>query len=110
MSNRQQATAKFRDIAGALIAFTVVSAYLAVGFVVILVKVVSGVDVAPQEAWMAGLSSLASAGLGYLIGRNDAPVYVGPSPVLPPPLPPVASGCNVPACPMNTSGPNYESN
>lgn len=105
--NTISAPAKFRDVAGALIAFSVVMAYVAVGFAIILVKVVSGVDVAPQEAWMAGLSSLASAGLGYLIGRNDMPT---PAPPTPPPLPYVASGCNNPACPINGSnGPTHES-
>lgn len=96
----------FKDIAGSLVAFVVVVSYAAIGFAAMGAKVLLNVEVTPPEVWTSGLSSLASAALGYLIGRNDVPAtptYV------PPALPPSASACNMPGCPMNTDGPTHES-
>lgn len=100
-------TASFRTVAGALTAFMVVMAYSTVGFLVIAIKVVTGQDVAPQEAWMAGMSTLASAGLGYLIGHQVGSSRVDYTPATP--LTPVAMGCDKAGCPLSKEIPPYES-
>lgn len=61
---------QFREYAGVLIAFLVVIAYVGIGFVQTAAIVFLGKEVLMPPDWMAAMLSLASAGLGYLIGKQ----------------------------------------
>lgn len=70
----------FRESAGVLTAFLVVLAYVGIGFVQTAAVVFLGQAVQMPPDWMAAMLSLASAALGFLIGKQ-----IGPdTPVQPP--------------------------
>lgn len=69
-TKRVTKAAAFRAVAGALTAFMVVMMYSAIGFVLMIIKVVTGIDIQSDPAWTTGMSTLASAALGYLIGHQ----------------------------------------
>lgn len=60
----------FREYAGALCAFIIVMAFVAIGFVVMAIVVTTGTSVTVPGDWMAAMLSLASAALGFLIGKQ----------------------------------------
>lgn len=60
----------FKEYAGVLTAFLVVLSYVGIGFVQTAVVVTTGGDVKLPPDWMAAMLSLASAALGYLIGKQ----------------------------------------
>lgn len=87
----------FREYAGVLTAFVVVLSYVGIGFVQTAVVVGASQSLEMPKDWMAAMLSLASAALGFLIGKqgnvdNIPPGYTpGPVVALPPtpaPVPP----------------------
>ncbi len=74
--------ANFREYAGALVAFIVVLAFVAIGFSVMAAKVILDVDVKEPAEWGAAMLSLASAALGFLIGKQTTGT-AGPSITVP---------------------------
>lgn len=71
----------FRDTAAAFTAFLVVIAFIAIGFLTMGTEVITGLKVTAPGDWLAAMLSLASAALGYLIGKQPDAL----SPVAPPP-------------------------
>lgn len=69
----------FKEGAGVLCAFLVVLAFVAIGFATMTCKVVLGIDVTVPGDWSAAMLSLASAALGFLIGKNDSSPIVMPA-------------------------------
>lgn len=61
----------FKEGAGVLCAFIVVLSYVAMGFVQIAVEATLGVKVTVPGDWGAAMLSLASAALGFLVGKRD---------------------------------------
>lgn len=84
----------FKEGAGVLTAFLVVLSYVGIGFVQTAAVVFLGQEVKMPPDWMAAMLSLASAALGFLIGKQ-----IGPDPATQQPtgafLPP--AGANPPA-------------
>lgn len=62
-----------KDAAGVAMAFIVVLSYVGIGFVQTAAAVLLGVEVKMPPDWMAAMLSLASAALGFLIGKQTAP-------------------------------------
>lgn len=62
--------ANFREYAGALIAFIICLAFIAIGFTTMAINVFHGATVQVPGDWMAAMLSLASAALGFLIGKQ----------------------------------------
>lgn len=60
----------FREWAGVLCAFIVVMSYVAIGFVQVFVQITTGTPATIPGDWGAAMLSLASAALGYLIGKQ----------------------------------------
>lgn len=70
--------ANFREYAGTLTAFIICISYIAIGFVQIAVSVFHGASITIPGDWMSAMLSLASAALGYLIGKQTAaPILSG---------------------------------
>lgn len=67
----------FREWAGVLCAFIVVMAFTSLGFVQMFIQVTTGAIIVSPADWNAAMLSLASAALGYLIGKT-AGVIPGP--------------------------------
>jgi hypothetical protein len=63
--------ANFREYAGVLTAFIVVMAFVAIGFVTMAITLFSGKSVPVPGDWMAAMLSLASAAIGFLIGKQS---------------------------------------
>jgi hypothetical protein len=63
-------SAKFREFAGVLTAFLVVLSYVGIGYATALVQAIFGVSLALPDDWRSAMLSLASAALGYLIGKQ----------------------------------------
>lgn len=112
MTKRITKAASFRAVAGALTAFVVVMMYSVIGFVLMGIKVATGMDIATDPAWTAGMSTLASAALGYLIGHQvgaagRAPAEPRDPPdvtvTTPAPLTPATSACDKADCPNRDS-------
>lgn len=61
----------FREYAGTLTAVVIVIAFIGIGFVQVGVVVWRGTPVTVPGDWMAAMLSLASAALGYLIGKQS---------------------------------------
>lgn len=59
-----------REYAGVLTAFIVVIAYVGIGFSTMMAQLIFGVEVSLPEDWRSAMLSLASAALGYLIGKK----------------------------------------
>lgn len=74
--------ASFREYAGALVAFIVVMAFVAIGFVSMAITVFNDKTIAVPGDWMAAMLSLASAALGFLIGKQTTGTS-GPSITVP---------------------------
>ena len=92
----------FKESAGVLCAFIVVMAFIAIGFLQMTGKVLFGVEVTMSEAWGAAMLSLASAALGFLIGKDtsNSPVSTtGQSPSDPAYVTPVATPAVLPLTP-----------
>ncbi len=70
--NDEANPATFREYAGALVAFIVVMAFVAIGFVQLGIAVWHGSSVPVPGDWMAAMLSLASAALGFLIGKQTS--------------------------------------
>ena len=60
----------FREYAGVLTAFLVVISYVGIGFVQTAVVVTTATPLEMPKDWMAAMLSLASAALGFLIGKQ----------------------------------------
>ncbi len=67
----QHNPANFREYAGTLVATIIVVSFIAIGFVQIGVVVFHGSSVSIPGDWMAAMLSLASAALGFLIGKQS---------------------------------------
>jgi hypothetical protein len=94
----------FREYAGVMTAFFVVMAYVGIGFVQVAAVLTHGSAVELPGDWMAAMLSLASAALGFLIGKQSnseggsqapytaalppAATYAPPLPETPLPAPP----------------------
>lgn len=63
-------SANFREYAGTLIAAIIVCAFVAIGFVSMAIVVFHGTPATVPGDWMAAMLSLASAALGFLIGKQ----------------------------------------
>ena len=63
--------APFREYAGVLCAFVVVTAFIATGFLQMASEAVFGIKVTAPPDWSAAMLSLASAALGFLIGKQS---------------------------------------
>jgi len=59
-----------REYAGVLTAFIVVVSYVGIGFSTMAAQLIFGVEVSLPEDWRSAMLSLASAALGYLIGKK----------------------------------------
>ena len=59
-----------RENAGVLVAAIVVMAFVGIGFLQMLSEAIFGVPMTAPGDWMAAMLSLASAALGYLIGKQ----------------------------------------
>lgn len=68
--NERVDTKPAREYAGVLIASIVVISYIAIGFSAMFSQIVFGVEVKQPEDWRSAMLSLASAALGYLIGKQ----------------------------------------
>lgn len=62
--------ALWRDAAGVFTAFIIVIAFIAIGFVAFFFTAVIGVDAKFDAGWLAAMLSLASASVGFLLGKN----------------------------------------
>jgi hypothetical protein len=62
----------FREYAGVMTAFLVVIAYVGIGFVQVAAVLTHGSSVELPGDWMAAMLSLASAALGFLIGKQSS--------------------------------------
>lgn len=60
----------FREYAGTMCAFIVVMAFVAIGFVSMALIILHGTSIPVPGDWMAAMLSLASAALGFLIGKQ----------------------------------------
>ena len=65
----------FKETAATFTAFLVVLAFVAVGFLTMATEAFLGIKVAAPGDWLAAMLSLASAGLGFLIGKQIDPAY-----------------------------------
>lgn len=65
----------FKETAAAFTAFLVVLAFVSIGFITMGVEAVLGVKIVAPGDWLAAMLSLASAGLGFLIGKQADPGY-----------------------------------
>jgi len=63
-------SAKFREFAGVLTAFLVVLSYVGIGYATAIVQAIFGISLALPDDWRSAMLSLASAALGYLIGKQ----------------------------------------
>lgn len=79
MSLLQKQPIPFKDAAGSITAFIVVLSFIAIGFVQGLGNAAFGATITMPESWSAAMLSLASAALGYLIGKNDQAPPMTPS-------------------------------
>lgn len=70
----------FKETAAAFTAFLVVLAFVAIGFLVMGAEALAGIKISAPGDWLAAMLSLASAALGFLIGKQADPGY---SPVPP---------------------------
>lgn len=70
---RLKHAAPFREYAGVLVAFLVVIAFVVIGYAQMSANIFLGIDIDAPSDWMAAMLSLASAALGYLIGKNLEP-------------------------------------
>jgi len=59
-----------KEWAGVFIACIVVAAYIGIGFVTVVATVLFGVDGKFPPDWSSAMLSLASAALGFLIGKQ----------------------------------------
>lgn len=109
----EQNPANFREYAGALIAFIIVIAFVSIGFVQLAIVVFHGTSVPAPQDWMAAMLSLASAALGFLIGKQTtgqpaqqlvASPNVALQPAPPPSLPPTIAVEPVPPPPPFMQG------
>lgn len=62
---------KLKEAAAVFVCAASVFAFLAIGFVVMAVKVIFGVDVSPPGEWLAAMLSLASTAIGFLAGAQS---------------------------------------
>lgn len=62
---------QFREYAGVLAAYSVVMAFVAIGFVDMLSQAFLQETITAAPDWNAAMLSLASAALGFLIGKRD---------------------------------------
>ncbi len=62
--------ANFREYAGTLISVIIIACYLSIGFVVMTIQTIVGVDVTILGDWNTTMQSLANIALGYLIGKQ----------------------------------------
>lgn len=66
-------TAKqLKEAAAVIVCATTVFAFLSVGFVIIAVKVIFGIDVNTPGEWSAAMLSLASTAIGFLAGAQQS--------------------------------------
>lgn len=70
--------ASFREYAGVLAAFIVVMAFVAIGFLQMAANVLLEKVVSIPESWMAAMLSLASAAIGFLIGKQSSGTVLAP--------------------------------
>ena len=60
-----------KELAGVLVASIIVIAYIAIGFVSIAATMFFAIEVKPPIEWSSAMLSLASAALGFLIGKSS---------------------------------------
>lgn len=60
----------FREKAGTIIAAVIILSYIAVGFVQMASVMFIGIEVGVPDSWSSSMLSLASAALGFLIGKQ----------------------------------------
>lgn len=104
--------AALREWAGVIAALFAVTAFVNMGYTVILIEVFFDKKITVPEAWSSGLISLSSAALGFLIGKQStasSETTISTPSMPPPPLPPSPMGCNMPGCPLKEP-PSYEPN
>jgi hypothetical protein len=61
---------QFREYAGVLLAFIIVIGFMMIGFLIMLSSIWMDKAVEAPPDWSAAMLSLASAGLGFLIGKQ----------------------------------------
>lgn len=66
----KRSPANFREYAGVLVAFIVVLAFVAIGYIQVAIVLYRGVAITIPGDWMAAMLSLASTALGFLIGKQ----------------------------------------
>lgn len=95
-----------KDAAGVAMAFIVVLSYVGIGFVQTAAAVLLGVEVKMPPDWMAAMLSLASAALGFLIGKQAGP-QLPTNAVLPmgPPYTPADNASALPSAPAPANVP-----
>jgi len=69
-NTRHAPATHFREYAGVLTAFLTVIAFVLIGFAQMLAELFLGSKITAPPDWMAAMLSLASAALGFLIGKN----------------------------------------
>ena len=72
-SERDPVTHRVRNAAGVVCSFIVVCAFAATGFIDVILTYALGTEIEFPGDWMAAMLSLASASLGFLIGKADKP-------------------------------------
>lgn len=65
-------TSAFREKAGVIVAAVIIIAFIAVGFVQVAASWFTGRPISVPGDWMAAMLSLASAALGFLIGKQSS--------------------------------------
>lgn len=71
-----------REWAGVFIASVVVIAYVGIGFASVLVFLFTGTEIKFPDDWKSAMLSLASAAMGYLIGKSRGDSTTTQSPVV----------------------------
>lgn len=63
---------KLKDAAAVFVCAATVFAFLSIGFVIMMIKIVFGLDVTPPGEWLAAMLSLASTAIGFLAGAQQS--------------------------------------
>ena len=63
---------QLKEAAAVLVCAVTVFAFLSIGFVIMLIKILFGLDVVPPGEWLAAMLSLASTAIGFLAGAQQS--------------------------------------
>lgn len=63
---------QLKEAAAVFVCAATVFAFLSIGFVIMLIKILFGLDVVPPGEWLAAMLSLASTAIGFLAGSQQS--------------------------------------